>query len=118
MKSSVLTSSQQLRLHGHARAMRHAPTSSEHALWQVIRSRQLGVQFRRQVPVGCFIVDFLAPSARLVIEVDGQYHAQRRAADQRRDRKLRRLGFMVLRLPAKLVLCNLGEALRRIRCAL
>ncbi len=98
--------------------MRQAPAAWEHALWQAIRSRQLGVQFRRQVPVGCFIVDFLAPAVRLVIEVDGNYHAQRGVADQRRDRKLGRLGFTVLRLPAQLVLGNLAEALRLIRLAL
>jgi len=118
MKSSPSQSPQLLRLHANAHAMREAPTPSEHALWQALRARKLGVQFRRQVPLGRFIVDFLAPSARLVVEVDGGYHARRGAPDARRDRKLRRLGLTVLRLPAELVLRNLPEALRRVREAL
>jgi very-short-patch-repair endonuclease len=47
--------------------------------------------------------------------VDGAYHGRRRSADARRDRKLRRLGFRVLRLDAELVMRNLGAALARIR---
>ena len=67
-----------------ALAMRAAPTSSEEALWRLLRARQLGVRFRRQVPLGRFIADFVAPSARLAIEVDGGY--------QRRARTLMRVG--------------------------
>ena len=48
-----------------------------------------------------FIVDFLALSARLVVEVDGGYHAQRGRADARRDEKLRRAGYRVLRVRAE-----------------
>ena len=51
--------------------MRRHPTPTEHILWQAIRGGRLGVTFRRQVPLGPFIVDFLAPGARLVVEVDG-----------------------------------------------
>ena len=83
------------------------------------RAKQLGVGFKRQVPVGGrFIVDFLASRARLVVEVDGGYHARRRAADARRDRALERLGYRVLRLSDELVLSDLPEAVRRIREAL
>lgn len=94
----------------HARQMRSSLTTSEQALWELIRGRRLGVQFRRQVPIGRFIVDFLAPAKRLVVEVDGGYHARRAVADERRDRVLRRLGYRVLRLPAALVLSAPGEA--------
>lgn len=109
-----------LRLHAHAHAMRSSPTESEQLLWQAIRGRRLGVLFRRQVPVpqARCIVDFLAPAARLVVEVDGGYHARRRSADARRDARLVRAGFVVLRLPAKLVLSDLSEAVRRIGVAL
>jgi hypothetical protein len=58
---------------------------------------RLGVTFRRQVPLGPFIVDFLAPSARLVVEVDGGYHELRAKADARRTRWLERRGYRVLR---------------------
>ena len=98
--------------------MRQALTSSERALWEALRCRKLGVQFRRQVVFGNFILDFVAPSARLVVEVDGGYHAERRGADARRDSKLQRAGLVVLRLPAELVLTDLAAAVGRVRAAL
>ncbi len=102
----------------HASAMRAALTPSEQALWALLRGGQLGVWFRRQVPLGRFIGDFVAASARLVIEVDGGYHARRRAADARRDRALARIGYRVLRLEAALVLQRPCEASALIRDAL
>jgi very-short-patch-repair endonuclease len=65
-----------------------------------------------------FIVDFLAPAARLVVEVDGGYHCERRAADARRDEKLRRAGYRVLRVEAELVRNDLPAAIARIRAEL
>jgi len=101
-----------------ARAMRAALTPSEQRLWLVIRGGVLGVWFRRQVPLGRFIGDFVAASARLVVEVDGGYHARRRAADARRDRALQRLGYRVLHLEAELVSQRVEEAVAQIRAAL
>ena len=102
-----------------ARQMRFALTPSEAAVWAQLSGRKLGVQFRRQVVVGGrFIADFCAPSARLIVEVDGGYHASRTAADARRDRALARLGFRVLRLPAALVLSQPEEAVARVLKAL
>lgn len=102
----------------HARQMRSWLTPSEQALWALIRARRLGVQFRRQVPMGRFIVDFLAPTQRLVVEVDGGYHSRRATADQRRDRILQRMEYRVLRLPARLVLSDPAQACARIVAAL
>ena len=101
-----------------ARAMRGAPTTTEAILWEHLRASRLGVRFHRQVPIGRFIADFAAPSARLVVEVDGGYHAVRVRADERRERDLGRLGWRVLRLPAELVARELEEALARIQAAL
>src|SRR5690606_7833512 len=101
-----------------AHGMRHAPTASEAALWQHLRGRQLGVQFRRQVVVGRFIVDFLVPSVRLVVEVDGGWHSGRDAADARRDAVLQRLGYRVLRLAAELVDREVEVAVAWVRDAL
>jgi very-short-patch-repair endonuclease len=98
--------------------MHSAPTPSEQALWAMLRGKQLGVWFRRQVPLGRFIADFAAVGARLVVEVDGGYHADRRAADARRDRALARLGYRVLRLEVALVLERPLEACARVREAL
>jgi very-short-patch-repair endonuclease len=97
-----------------ARAMRFAPSPSEELLWRALSGKKLGVAFRRQVPIQRFIADFLAPSARLVVEVDGLYHAKRHSADRRRDEKLRRWGYRVLRLEADLVLRDLPAAVKRI----
>ena len=102
-----------------ARGLRSSPTRSEAALFEELRSKKLGVAFRRQVPIGArYIADFLAPAPRLVVEVDGEIHARRESADARRDRVLRRLGYRVLRLDAELVLKNIDEAVSRIRAAL
>jgi very-short-patch-repair endonuclease len=88
----------------HARQMRSCLTPSEQALWQLLRGRALGVTFRRQVAIGRYIADFLAPAARLIVEVDGGYHQRRRDADGRRDRDLNRFGYRVLRLATPLVM--------------
>jgi very-short-patch-repair endonuclease len=102
----------------HARQMRAQLTPSEQRLWRAIRGGALGVWFRRQVPLGRFIGEFVAASARLVVEVDGGYHARRRAADARRDWALQHLGYRVLRLDAELVERNVGEAVAQISAAL
>ena len=102
----------------HARRMRSALTPSEARLFQAIRAQKLGATFRRQVVIGRFVADFVAPAERVIVEVDGAHHARRRAADARRDRALARMGYRVLRLPAELVEKQLGEALARVRAAL
>ena len=99
-------------------AMRHAQTSSEFALWQAIRCKQLEVAFKRQYPVGKFIADFAAPRAKVILEVDGGYHAARAAADARRDRYLQRAGYRVVRISAEVVMRQLPLALEQIRSAL
>ncbi len=65
----------------------------------MLRSQRLGVRFVRQVPLlGRYIVDFLAPVVKLVVEVDGESHSERSALDARRDRALTRAGYTVLRV--------------------
>ena len=99
--------------------MRVSPTATEHLLWERIRGRRLGVVIRRQVPLlGRFIADFYAPSQRLVLEVDGVYHAERARADARRDAALVRAGYCVLRLKASLVRSDIEGMLGFIRAAL
>jgi very-short-patch-repair endonuclease len=102
-----------------ARSMRLQLTSSEAALWQAIRGKRLGVAFRRQVVIaGNFIADFAATEVHLVVEVDGAYHVGRAAADERRDRRLKRLGWRVLRIPAEVVLGDLPAAVELVRGAI
>jgi very-short-patch-repair endonuclease len=100
--------------------MREQPTSSERLLWAALSGGKLGVWFRRQVVIGACIVDFAAPAPKLVVEVDGGYHGSdaRRRSDARRDKRLERAGYRVLRLPAALVLNNLQQAVQLVRAAL
>lgn len=70
------------------------------------------------MPLAGYICDFVCASRRLVVEVDGAHHAQRRGADARRDECLRRLGYRVLRLEARVVLGQLGDAVGRVKVAL
>ena len=86
-------------------------------LWSELAGSKLGVAFRRQVVLGNAIADFFAPSLRLVVEVDGAHHRFRRTADSRRDRDLRRLGCVVLRVEAQLVLGELPRAVALIRAS-
>ena len=88
------------------------------ALWQALRGGQLGVTFRRQVPLRGFIVDFYASRARLIVEVDGGYHVEQPEADARRDAELVAHGFRVLRLPEQLVVEQPAEAVTLFRAAL
>jgi very-short-patch-repair endonuclease len=98
---------------------RQALTDSEAVLWEALRARKLGVQFRRQVPLcGRFIADFYAPVARLVVEVDGGSHHGREPADARRDRMLARAGVRTLRLSAELVVRDVSEARALVAAAL
>ena len=99
-----------------ARQMRKEPTAGERLLWRHLRSRQLGVKFRRQHPIGPFIVDFYAPDVNLVIEVDGDSHADNGQAeyDSERDRYLKRLGLQVIRYPDGAVKSNIGNVLEDI----
>ena len=102
----------------HAHTMSQAPTDSEARLWGALRSSQLGVAFRRQVPLLGFIADFYAPTVRLVVEVDGGHHARRVTADAKRHRKLTRAGYRIVRLHAELVMRDLAAAVFVVRHAL
>ena len=78
----------------------------------------MGVAFKHQVVVGDFIVDFLCAQSRVVIEVDGAYHAARKDADARRDRFFRRQGYRVVRVAADDVLHDLSAVLATVLVAL
>lgn len=81
---------------GLARAQRRHATEAERVLWSALRDRRLcGLKFRRQVPLGPFIVDFYCAETRLVVEADGGGHGGLR--DGQRDAALRDAGFTVLR---------------------
>ena len=80
-----------------ARLLRKAPTDAERALWSILRKRQApAYRFRRQAPIGPYIVDFVCFENKLVIEVDGQ-HVQQADYDSARTAWLESQGFRVMR---------------------
>ena len=103
MKTDAGVSSNQ---RSRARAMRGAPTDAELRLWRLLRDRRLsGFKFRRQVPVGPYIVDFLCVGAKLIVEADGSQHAES-PRDNVRDAYLESQGWKVLRFWNNEVLQN------------
>jgi very-short-patch-repair endonuclease len=81
-----------------ARALRKNPTEVEKLLWKRLRMWQVdGYKFRRQQPIGNYIVDFVCLEKRLIIELDGGQHAEQGEYDSERDKWLSEQGFTVLR---------------------
>ena len=94
-----------------AKKNRRNSTTAENVLWQNIRNKQLGVEFRRQHVIGDFIVDFVCLDKMLVIEVDGGYHTERIQSedDEIRTRILNSLGFSLVRFSNDRVLFDLDN---------
>ena len=81
-----------------ARSLRRKGTDAEILLWQHLRNRRLlGYKFRRQVPIGKYIVDFLCEDPAIVIELDGGHHMEQASYDQIRNDWLQANGFRVFR---------------------
>jgi len=99
-----------------AREFRKEPTKSEAILWQALRGKKLdGIKFRRQQPVGYFVVDFYNSVYRLVVEIDGPIHDNQVEADRARQDILEALGLDVLRIKSEIIEKNLPVALSEIR---
>lgn len=99
-----------------ARNFRKAPTQSEDILWQAIRNLQLdGRKFRRQQPVGAFVLDFYCANERLAVEVDGKIHETQQEADRLRQELIEELGIRFVRVSAEAVENDLPSVLQRIR---
>src|SRR3990172_7430293 len=81
-----------------ARELRNNPTEAERKLWAHLRLRQIGrYKFRRQHPIASYIVDFVCIEKKLIIEVDGGQHDEKKVYDVKRDKLLEDKGFRVLR---------------------
>ena len=107
------------RLLRHARDMRSVQTDAEEVLWYHLRARRFqGVKFRRQRPVGPYIVDFVCLECWLVLELDGGQHCETVARDARRDAWLAANGYRVLRFWNNEVMQRLPDVLECIRVAL
>lgn len=100
------------KMHDLAAQLRKDHTESEEILWQALRGRKLdGRKFRRQNPIGAFVVDFLCAEENLVIEVDGAIHEQQRESDALRHEIIESLGLRFLRFSAAEVEHNLNGVL-------
>ena len=85
----------------HARSMRRQPTEAEARLWGLLRGRRLsGFRFRRQHPVGRYIIDFYCATRKLAVELDGGQHAtdEQQRHDVERSLDLSKRGIRVLRI--------------------
>jgi len=105
----------------HARDMRHAQTFVERRLWSWLRDRRcLGYKFKRQVPIGRYIVDFYCAELDLVIEVDGRHHetSWMSGYDGRRTLELERRGIRVLRIPNEVIVRDSLLAGEMVRAAI
>ena len=103
-----------------ARRLRSEMTVAETMLWRCLRDRGIGAKFRRQVPIGPYVADFVCATARLVVELDGRPHErlQRQLQDAERDAWLRAEGWRVLRFPNDLVIGGGDLILQEIRRAI
>jgi very-short-patch-repair endonuclease len=99
-----------------ARSLRKRLTDAERVLWKHFRNNQFeNVKFRRQQPIGPYVVDFISFSNKLVIEVDGGQHAEMQEKDRERDLYFINKGYRVLRFWNNEVLLNTEGVLHAIR---
>ena len=100
-----------------ARRLRKEMTDSERNLWTRLRRKQImDVQFYRQKPIGPYIVDFYAPKAKIVVEVDGSQHMEKEIEqkDVKRDKYLKNQNLFVLRFDNLQVLQELDSVVEMI----
>jgi very-short-patch-repair endonuclease len=100
-----------------SRNLRKSGTLGEVLLWRAVKARSLGVQFRRQVPLGIYIVDFLCHERSLVVEIDGGTHDHEEQVqyDERRSAWLKEQGFRVLRFSEMDVRKNIDGVVETLR---
>jgi very-short-patch-repair endonuclease len=90
-----------------ARSLRQSMTEAERRLWQILRSHQMtGYKFRRQVPIGRYIADFVCHEARLIVEIDGGQHDRSSPQEAERSGFLEKEGYRILRFWNNEVLAN------------
>ena len=100
-----------------AKENRKNATLAEDILWENIRNKALGAEFRRQHIIADFIADFVCLDKMLIIEIDGGYHSERKQKedDELRTERLNELGFRVIRFSNEEVQFNIEEVLKKIQ---
>ena len=95
---------------------RYNQTKAEQNLWYHLSGNQLGLHFRRQHIIGCYIADFICVKRNLIIEIDGGYHSQeeQKIKDYLRTEDLEKMGFEVMRFSNDEIFRNLPEVLDKI----
>ena len=103
-------------LREYAAENRKFQTDAERMLWRCLSTNKLGIHFRRQHIIGCYIADFVCLRKKLIIEVDGGYHSQKEQAikDYYRTEDLERMGFNVLRFRNEEIETNISLVLDQI----
>ena len=82
-----------------AKQMRSNPSQTEEILWKTLRARRLGgYKFKRQVPIGSYIADFICEEKKLIIEADGGEHELQKDKDQNRTEIVETMGYNVFRI--------------------
>jgi len=103
------------------RTLRREETDAEKKLWTILRNRKLaGVKFRRQFPVGGYILDFYAPEYGLGIEADGGQHYEdtKKQYDEVRTRELSKFGVEIVRFSDRDILTNIEGVYEAIKKAI
>lgn len=100
-----------------AREQRQIPTRVEDRVWEGLRRRGVGYKFRRQHPIGDFVLDFFCSEVRLAVEIDGDCHQEQAVYDQWRDEQLNRVDIEVLRIPEEQARANLSRTVNLIKIA-
>ena len=100
----------------YAKEQRSKPTEAELALWKLLKGKSLGVSVKRQYVILDFIADFYIPEQQLIIEVDGGYHnsLEQTILDESREKRLRNVGYNILRFTNEEVLTDTERVIRDI----
>jgi very-short-patch-repair endonuclease len=100
-----------------AKALRRNMTTAERKLWSLVRRNRLGFHFRRQAPLGPFILDFYCPAAKLVVELDGTHHdlSEEKDYDKLREEHLKVPGLKIIRFKNDQILRNASGVLAEIQ---
>ncbi len=121
MRASEIITKQRVNKFSHRKAkeMRHEMTFAEARLWRELRGNKFqGLHFRRQQVIQGYIVDFYCHALHLVIEVDGDIHANQQVEDAERENRLIAIGLQVIRFQNDEVISDIQAVLDRITLAL
>ena len=115
----IMRKTSQEEIHRRAKKLREKMTKAEMILWDILRNRKLkGRKFRRQHPVGSFIVDFYCHEEKMVVELDGDHHITdpvTKDYDERRTAYLQNRGLKVIRFENELVVEHPHYVINEIR---